>query len=203
MVRGKFISLNTRGIGNYRKRRTIFTWLRKQKPDVVFLQETHSTQGNEVSWQREWGATLICPHGANNARGVAILIRNNFDCVIKESVIDTNGRFIILKVLLSGEPTLLVNIYGPNRDNELRSYTCSQSNPLIFSRLDYWLISNSLSDNVCHVDMISAIKTDHSAIVIELQDVEDKVKGPGFWKLNCSLLNDKEYVNELNLLLPT
>ena len=51
--------------------------------------------------------------------------------------------------------------------------------------------------------MISAIKADHSAIVIELQDVEDKVKGPGCWKLNCSLLNDKEYVNELNLLLPT
>ena len=276
MVRGKFISLNTRGISNYRKRRTIFTWLRKQKPDVVFLQETHSTQGNAVSWQREWGATLICSHGAKNARGVAILIRNNFDCVVEESVVDTNGRFIILKVLLSGEPALLVNIYGPNRDNELvafyhtvlqtlvsknfddieniimggdlncplnpiidkrggnliprqsliktiellqstldlhdiwrvknptkRSYTWSQSNPLIFSRLDYWLISNSLSDNVCHVDMISAIKTDHSAIVIELQDVEDKVKGPGFWKLNCSLLNDKEYVNELNLLLPT
>ena len=181
-----------------------------------------------------------------------------------------------MKVLLSGEPALLVNIYGPNRDNELvafyhavlqtienknfddiesiimggdlncplnpiidkrggnliprqavintieflqseldlhdiwrvknptkRSYTWSQSSPLIFSRLDYWLISNSLSDNVCQVDMISAIKTDHSAIVIELQDVEDKVKGPGFWKLNCSLLNDTEYVNELNLLLPT
>ena len=52
-----------------------------------------------------------------------------------------------------------------------RSYTWSQSNPLIFSRLDYWLTSNSLSDNVCHVDMISAIKTDHSAKVIELQDM--------------------------------
>ena len=62
MVTGKLISLNTRGISNYRKRRTIFTWLRKQKPDVVFLQETHSTQGNEVFWQREW---LICSHGAN------------------------------------------------------------------------------------------------------------------------------------------
>ena len=49
--------------------------------------------------------------GANNARGVAILMRNNFDCVVEESVIDTNGRFIILKVLLSGEPTLIVNIY--------------------------------------------------------------------------------------------
>ena len=51
--------------------------------------------------------------------------------------------------------------------------------------------------------MISAIKSDHSEIVIELQDVEDKMKGPGFWKLNRSLLNDKEYVKELNLLLPT
>ena len=49
--------------------------------------------------------------GANNARGVAILMRNNFDCVVEESVIDTNGRFVILKVLLSGEPTLIVNIY--------------------------------------------------------------------------------------------
>ena len=50
--------------------------------------------------------------------------------------------------------------------------------------------------------MISSIKTDHSAIVIEFQDVDERVKGPGFWKLNCTLLNDKQYVNELNCLLP-
>ena len=48
MVSGKIISLNARGISNYRKRRTTFTWLRKQKPDVIFLQETHCTQGSEV-----------------------------------------------------------------------------------------------------------------------------------------------------------
>ena len=51
--------------------------------------------------------------------------------------------------------------------------------------------------------MISAIKTGHSAIIIEFQDVDDKVKGPGFWKLNCSLLNDKQYVDEINCLLPS
>ena len=275
MVKGKFISLNKRGISNFRKRRTIFSWLRKQKPDVVFLQETHSTKRNEATWKKEWGATLFCSHGANNARGVAILIRNNFDCTVEESIVDSNGRFIILKASISGDPTLLVNIYAPNRDNELvtfyrsllqtiatnnldeieniivggdfncplnpvvdkrggsliprqsvistieqlqseldlhdiwriknptiRNFTWSQSNPLVFLRLDYWLISNSLSDNVYNVDMISAIKTDHSAITIEFQDVDDKVKGPGFWKLNCSLLNDKQYVNEVNLLLP-
>jgi len=51
--------------------------------------------------------------------------------------------------------------------------------------------------------MISVIKTDRSAITIEFQEVDDKVKGPAFWKLNCSLLNDKQYVHEANCLLPS
>ena len=68
-----------------------------------------------------------------------------------------------------------------------------------FSRLDYWLISNSISDNVCDVDIISSIKTDHAAIKI---DVGDGVKGPGLWKLNCSLLRDEVYVDEINHMIP-
>ena len=67
---------------------------------------------------KNWGASLFRSHGANNARGVAILIRNNFDCVVEETD-HTNGRFIILKVILTGEQAVLVNVYGPNRDNKL------------------------------------------------------------------------------------
>ena len=63
--------------------------------------------------------SLFCSHGADNARGVAILIRNNFDCVVEETVVDTNGIFIILKVILKGEQAVLVNLYGPDRDNKL------------------------------------------------------------------------------------
>ena len=40
----ELITLNVRGLGNFRKRRTIFTLCRKQKADVIFLQETHSTK---------------------------------------------------------------------------------------------------------------------------------------------------------------
>ena len=60
--------------------------------------------------------------GASNARGVAILIRNNFGCLVEEIVADTQGKFLILKVVLCGEQTLLVDIYGPNRDNHLVSF---------------------------------------------------------------------------------
>ena len=192
-----------------------------------------------------------------------ILIRNNFDCSVEEIVTctDAGGRYIMLKVLLKGERAILVNIYGPNRDNKLvdfyhsflqsiktndfdtdniimggdfncplnpivdkrggnlmprqsviiaierlqweldlhdiwrnknpteRSFTWNQRDPLVLSRLDYWLISNSVSDNVCDVDTIPSIKTDHSTIKIEFKNVGDGVKGPELWKLNCSLLN--------------
>jgi len=83
------------------------------------------------------------------------------------------------------------------------SFTWSQPEPLVLSRLDYWLISNSISDNFCDVDIIPFIKTDHSAIKIEFKDVGDGVKGPGLWKLNCSLLRDGVYVDELNHMIPT
>ena len=136
MITGKLISLNIRGISNFRKRKTIFTWCRKQKADIIFLQETHSTEKNEAQWKREWGAPFFCSHGANNARGVAILIRNNFDCIVEQKVADAHGRFLILKVLLNGEQTLLVNIYGPNRDNELVAFYLSLLQTIVKNDFD-------------------------------------------------------------------
>ena len=39
-----------------------------------------------------------------------------------------------------------------------RSFTWSQSEPLILSRLDYWFVSNSSSHNESEVDIIPSIK---------------------------------------------
>ena len=69
-------------------------------------------------------------------------------------------------------------------------------------RLDYWLISDSLHDLVTQVDIVASIKTDHSAIILELKEIEENCKGPGFWKLNTSLLNRQEYVEMITDGLP-
>ena len=53
------------------------------------------------------------------------------------------------------------------------------------------------------MDIIPSIKTGHSAITLEFQDVEDRFRGPGIWKLNCSLLSDEEYAERINSLIPT
>ena len=72
MMSFKLISLNVKGISNFKKRRTIFTWSRKRNADITFLQETHSTLQTMIQWKNEWDGELIASHGSFNSRGVAI-----------------------------------------------------------------------------------------------------------------------------------
>ena len=85
------------------------------------------------------------------------------------------------------------------------SFTWSKSSPFIFCRLDCWLISDSLHDLVTQVDIVASIKTDHSAVVLELKEIEENCKGPGFWKLNTSLLEltRPEYVEMITKESPS
>jgi len=69
---------------------------------------------------------------------------------------------------------------------------------MIFCCLDYWTISNTLHNLVKTTEIIPTIKTDHAAISLELVNRSNDIKGPSFWKMNCSLLDDKDYVNDIN-----
>ena len=93
----RLASLNTRGISNFQKRRTVFTWCRKKRADVI-LQETHSKKEIELQWRNEWGTEMILSHGSLNARGVAILLSKGVGYFIQPQIIDPLGRFIIVKV---------------------------------------------------------------------------------------------------------
>ena len=114
----RLISLNTRGISNFQKRRTVFTWCRKKRADVIFLQETHSKKEIELQWRNEWGTEMILSHGSPNARGVAILLNKGVDYCIQSKIIDPLGRFIIVKVEIEHNLYVLINVYAPNKDKE-------------------------------------------------------------------------------------
>ena len=71
----KLLSLNVRGLSNYRKCRAIFTWCRK-KVDLLFLQETHSQKILRINGRKNGVPTLSFRTDILYARGVAVLIRN-------------------------------------------------------------------------------------------------------------------------------
>ena len=54
-----------------------------------------------------------------NSRGVAILIKKGLDCVIHSQIGDTSGRYIVVKAAIKDKINVLVNIFAPNKDEDI------------------------------------------------------------------------------------
>ena len=65
---------------------------------------------------------FIFSHGANNARGVIILVRNGFDYNVDTVKIDSQGRFLVVKGKIQDVEYTVVNIYAPNKDACSRTF---------------------------------------------------------------------------------
>ena len=55
----KFLTLNVRDLRNQEKRRSIFSYLKKQKANIYLLQETFSNLKDERIWSAEWGVKFF------------------------------------------------------------------------------------------------------------------------------------------------
>ena len=81
-----------------------------------------------------------------------------------------------------------------NKNPHKTQFTWRRKCSKIYRRLDYWLISQNLidQDDITSCDIRPAILTDHQAISLKFGRVEIK-RGPGYWKLNNSLLDNTDY----------
>jgi len=79
----------------------------------------------------------------------------------------------------------------------LREYTWrSGFPPYIYERLDYFITSAS----ICNVTMDCMIKpgfrSDHRPVILDITP-SDCIRGPGFWKMNNTLLSDIKYTEHI------
>ena len=49
------------------------------------------------------------------------------------------------------------------------------------------------------VEIIGAIRSDHSTTTLSVNGLEENERGPSFWKFNSTLINDQEYCDLLRL----
>ena len=228
------------------------------------LQETHSTPEDEERWQKEWGGTIIFSHGSSSSRGTCIMFSKDMDTNMHQIVVDQNGRYVILDITINDVRLTLVNLYGPNKDDEefyinlfeqieligndnriiagdfntildnakdkkggklahanintqqllniymdetdlidiwriqhpeqsTFTYHAAQGGRHIFSRIDFILLSLGLTSLVTKSIISPNFLSDHSPVELKIK-LEDSRRGNGFWKLNCGLLKDTEYV---------
>ena len=100
------LSLNVRGIREQTKRRSIVSYLKDQRANIYFLQETYSEPADETMWKAEWGGELFFSHGTNHSKGVCILINPSVNYQIDYSYANTSGRIILITVTLGSQKYL-------------------------------------------------------------------------------------------------
>ena len=265
----KVISFNTRGLGNDLKRRRTFRYVKKYKPDVCMLQETHCESSKEHIWSNQFGNNYVSIYSNGNTKscGVVTILKKKLAENIVEIRRDMCGRFVICKVKINEYTYGVVNLYAPNTDEttffqeimqHLQELDCvynimggdfncaldpmdrcsgniyhkqcseilnkelndgnmidpwRRQNPeskaftwmrgrsqLEWSRIDYFLVSNSLSNKCYNPSILPSVVSDHSLIYLEV-DVNDQKRGPGLWKFNNQLLNDKIFSAQLEMII--
>ena len=111
------ISVNVRGIRDRIKRKNIFEWTVKSKGgDVIFLQETYSTQDIEHVWKQDWGGQMFFSHGSSHSKGVLVLLSPEVKIKIDQVKVDDGGCYIFLKGDILDSNLILGNVYFPTRD---------------------------------------------------------------------------------------
>ena len=89
----------------------------------------------------------------------------------------------------------LLDIWRIRHPDEYR-FTWYKNKPIVKERLDFFLISADLSTRVLISDIDPRFCSDHAIPLIEV-DFGECCRGPGFWKLNCSLLECKGYQEDI------
>ena len=115
-------SINTQGLRSQDRRTNAFTYFKKHRLDIIFLQETHWSVDIEMQIRREWRGEIVFNHGTNSARGVAILINPRLSHRITHTRRNNEGRILNILLELDDHTINIVNIYAPSTDNERNTF---------------------------------------------------------------------------------
>ena len=134
-----------------------------------------------------------------------LVIGGDFN-VTFESNLDCSGGSPVLKesVKMLEEICLdldLIDIWSV-RNPDKKLFTWKQTRPLIQRRLDFLLISDICQDEVEEAKIIPSIKSDHFAITLLFNGIEEHKHGPSHWKFNSCLTKDEDYIKVITESIP-
>ena len=157
----KIISMNVRGLRNARKRRILFHSFKKEKYDVICLQECHLTSNDLHGIEKEWFHLVHLAEGSNNSKGLLTLFSkkipsNNINLTL------SSERCLISQITLNDTYLDIFNFYAPCITNEKTDFFISIKrlvNNYVSNDSSYYLLLgdfNSVLNN--DLDIISGNK---------------------------------------------
>ena len=139
MEKLEIISVNVRGLNCVEKRTKLYDWLRDIKVDIIFLQETHYIEKNELRYNSRWFGNSI--HNFSDSvysRGVSILFIKDMNVEIINIHKSADARKLLVNVKYEGNIFTLVNVYAPTNDND---------RTIFFKKLKTFVSRNTLNES--------------------------------------------------------
>uniref|UniRef100_A0A3B4T4G4 Reverse transcriptase domain-containing protein n=1 Tax=Seriola dumerili TaxID=41447 RepID=A0A3B4T4G4_SERDU len=106
------ISWNIRGVNSPIKRKKMLTYLKRQKVDIAFIQESHLTDTEHLKLRRDWVGNVFYSSYSSKARGVALLINKHLNFKLNSVEKDKNGRFLLVDLFFNNLIMKLATIGG-------------------------------------------------------------------------------------------
>ncbi len=113
----RFVTWNVNGAGSKEKKLKIFSQLKNYKQTLFYYKRLIDLPQLQISLKQL--SFLMCSQPAITLGkgGVAILIHKNVNFTVLNTVIDPEGRFLIIKLSIFDKKLCIVSIYGPNVDD--------------------------------------------------------------------------------------
>ena len=108
------ITLNVNGLNAPIKRHRVADWIKKQKPTICCLQETHPRAKDTYRLKVRGWEKIFHANGQDRKAGVAILISDKINFKMKAIKKDKEGHYLMVKGSIQEEHITIVNIYAPN-----------------------------------------------------------------------------------------
>ena len=96
----QIITLNCQGLGDREKRKDVLNYLKSRQYSIYCLQDIHVTLDLEPYIETQWGFNCIFNSYTGNARGVAIMLNNNFEYKVHNIRKDNLGNYIIVDITI-------------------------------------------------------------------------------------------------------
>lgn len=115
----KIETINVNGLGNPLKRSRVITKLKRDKMQVIFIQETHmSNEEHEKFKKLGYINSFYSSYKNSRRRGVITLISNTVNFELIEEYSDKYGRYVIVKGRIDNTVVTLVNVYAPPEEDK-------------------------------------------------------------------------------------
>lgn len=113
----RIFSLNTNGLNDIDRRRSIIKNLIDLKADILILVDTRLNPCLERRIRNDFNFNIYSSLTNEPRRGVSILFKRSINYVILDSAKDNEGNILSLKTKINDDIIIITGLYAPNRDS--------------------------------------------------------------------------------------